>query len=706
MRLMEELKRRNVFRVAGVYGVVGWLLAQAAGVLENALNMPGWFDTVVVSLLLIFFPVAILLAWAFEVTPDGVKLTAKVAEREGVGAKSGKTLDYVIIGGLALVCILIISNRFTSQSPAQENKPVVVETASAIKLNAAKTPNAELAPERGKSIAVLPFANRSPNADDAFFSEGVHDDLLTHLSKIADMHVISRTSVMRYAGTQEAIPDIARALGVSSVMEGAVQRAGNRVRINVQLIDGVTDQHIWAEIYDRELTADNIFDIQSEITQAIAAALKTVLSPEDKANLAERPTRSLAAYDAYLRGVSVRRMGSPAISDYEKSIAEFTKAIGEDPGFAAAYAQRAISTMAIFWDNSMTGKALLESARRDIDRANALAPQDVETLTAEGYYYYLGFLNYSRALEFINRALAAAPNYVDVLMLKGYVSRRAGDFGGAFAALEKANSLDPLSASSNLDLAYTYTVFGRFDDAARMIERARAVEPESERALAYEAQLWLRQGDFDRTCKTYEDAKPGPDWFNYYFAGVYCAALRHDARAVDHALAAIPEDLRSDAAYPEAFDLLTALALDRTGRENEARRLALEVAKRIAASDNPYPTRWSNNAPYWPVTIPGLLRDLEAVRAAAKDFEENADADALSDLELWDVIGIAFLRAGDPETAFDYFDRITRVAGPSHYLAKTIDQEFDGVRNHPRYLKLKADFDKWAVQTGYKAPAR
>ena len=359
----KELRRRNVVRVAGVYAVAGWVLVQIATTLEESMNLPAWFDGLVVALLIIGLPIALILAWAFELTPDGVVRTEDVADGQSVTVKTGHKLDYAIIAGIVILGVVILM---------KENSTAVVEAVQQESADASSDGSHDSLLE--KSIAVLPFENRSPNADDAFFAAGVHDDLLTHLSKIADMHVISRTSVMGFAGSERKIPDIGRELGVATIMEGAVQRAGNRVRINVQLIDVETDNHIWAEIYDRELTADNIFEIQSEITKAIASALNTVLSDSDEAELARRPTQNLAAYDAFVAGklqsVLYERGAAPLLA----SIKHFNDAIANDPEFGEAYALRAYAEIAIHWYTPEPGD-WLAATDESLRMAARLAPE-------------------------------------------------------------------------------------------------------------------------------------------------------------------------------------------------------------------------------------------------------------------------------------------------------------------------------------------
>ena len=393
-KFFKELRRRNVVRVAGVYAVVGWVLIQIATTLEESMSLPGWFDGLVVAFLIIGLPIALILAWAFELTPEGVVKTEDIPEDQSITAETGRKLDYVIIAGIVILGAVIVMKGSDEADVSDEDAESVTELVAS---ESAELPvQAAISAALEKSIAVLPFFNRSPNPDDAFFADGVHDDLLTHLSKIADMHVISRTSVMGYAGTDRRLPDIGRELGVATVMEGAVQRAGNRVRINVQLIDVETDTHIWAEIYDRELTADNVFDIQSEITKAIAAALNTVLSDSDEAELAKRPTQNLEAYDAFLAGKLEYNLYFSGAVPLLRSIKRFNEAIALDPEFGEAYALRAYSEISLHWYTAEAGD-WLAAADESLRVAEMLAPDAVETHMSRGYYHYWGQLDYPAA---------------------------------------------------------------------------------------------------------------------------------------------------------------------------------------------------------------------------------------------------------------------------------------------------------------------
>ncbi|MBT8068774.1 MAG: hypothetical protein KJO09_16135 [Gammaproteobacteria bacterium] len=671
------------------------MLAQVAELALDTFNAPDWVMQTLLLVLALGLPLAVFFAWAFELTPEGIKKEKDVDRSESITPKTGRKLDRVIIGVLAIALAYFIwESRLADESTAT---PVEAQTDAA---------NAII----DKSIAVLPFSNRSPNPEDAFFTEGVHDDLLTHLSKIGDMHVISRTSVLGFAGTERKIPDIARELGVATIMEGAVQRAGNRVRINVQLIDGVTDQHLWAEIYDRELTVDNVFDIQSEITLAIAAALEAVLTPEDQATLADRPTQSLAAYDAYLRGMALLRGEANHFNQGKvaQAPAAFDAAIAADPDFGIAYAGKARALMYDLWVNGLTDKRIIEEARRNLDRARTLAPNAVETLIAEGYYFYYGLLDFERAMQFIDRAIEVAPKDAQVWKLKKFVANRLGRFDDADVAFNKAYSLDPLSTPYVYYHARDIAEFGRFDEALELIRGIRAIDGSLEQSVDGEAQIWLMHGDPERACEVLDSVTPEPDWNYYYITRVNCVALLPDdggKHLIDEALAAVPTELINQAGYPEAAEMLKAFALEAVGRKEESRAVALAIAERISESNNPYPQGWLQPA-YLPIDLPGLLGDLDGVRAAARDYEQNAAPDAIYDLLRHQAIADAFARAGDPDTAFDYVDRVIEVAGPPRYLALSINSAFDDVRDHPRYLALQAKYEVWAANQDARSAPR
>lgn len=687
MSFFAELRRRNVVRVAGVYVVVGWALVQIASTLEESIGLPSWFDGLIVALLLIGLPVALILAWAFELTPEGVVRTENVPEGDGITRNTGRKLDYAIIAGLVALGAIIVWQQTNMPDADRE----VIESA-------AVEPAIESAFKPfEKSIAVLPFANRSPNPDDAFFADGMHDDLLTHLAKIADMHVISRTSVMGFVGSERKIPDIARELGVATIMEGAVQRAGNRVRINVQLIDAETDVHLWAESYDRELTADNIFEIQSEITKAIAVALNAALSSTDETELEHRPTKNLAAYDAY---ITARLLSSRYFESEERlreAVAAFDKAIEIDPEFGEAYAGKAHMKVATYWFTG-AGGPWLEEAWEALQWAEELAPDAVETLTAQGHYYYWGLLQYERADNFFARALEKSPNHVEALAGKAYSARRDARFDEATDLLEKAHRLDPLNVDVILNLAETHVDLGRFDEAKGAMRRAQAIAPLETLDTTSAAAVWARLGDTKQAWATTKNTaqSTGP-MFDFR---VQHALATRDPANIRLAVESWPEELRRPGNFVEAHSLAEAKALLFLGEAEAADKLLAEIKTRVDSAEVPYPQAWKSNALYWPMELPGLMGDLEGVRKAVADFESHAPRDEWAKPHIYLDFARAFLRSGDIETAFAYVDRMVAVRGPWIFVWLSNDVTFDPFREHPRYLSLQSDFESWAGSTG------
>src|ERR687887_364540 len=275
-----ELKRRNVYRVAVAYGVVAWLLIQIASQVFPFFDIPNWAVRLIVLLLAIGFPVALILAWAFELTPEGIKHTEAVAPGESMMPRTGRKLDFWIIGILLVVIGIFTYQRFGPQK---------------------KTPTIGLElPE--KSIAVLPFENLSDDKANAYFAEGIQDEILTRLAKIADLKVISRTSTRHYQSAPKNLAEIASQLGVAHILEGSVQKSGDAVRVNVQLIKAANDSHLWADTFDRKLI--DIFSVESEVAKAIADQLRAKLSGREEQIITAKPTDNVEAYDAYLRGLA------------------------------------------------------------------------------------------------------------------------------------------------------------------------------------------------------------------------------------------------------------------------------------------------------------------------------------------------------------------------------------------------------------------
>ncbi|MDX1459997.1 MAG: hypothetical protein R3348_02980, partial [Xanthomonadales bacterium] len=348
--------------------VSAWILVQVADILFEAIGTPEWVMQTMLVFLGIGFFVAMFFAWAFELTPEGIKKESEVDRSQSITPQTGKKLNNAILVLMALAIAYLLFDKFSSGSGSITDEP---ESAMIPADNAVIEPDPSAISRQ--SIAVLPFDNRSPDPADAFFTEGIHDDLLTTLSRIGSLKVISRTSVTQYKGTEKTIPVIAQELGVAHVMEGAVQRAGDQVRINVQLIDAQTDEHLWAEIFDRDLTAQNLFEIQSEISTRIADALQAALSPAETERLNRLPTENMAAYDNYLRARQL--VETRLSSNLEEALGLFRSAVATDPEFALAWVGVADAANLLTSYGTLSVADSIPVRREAVDRALALDPE-------------------------------------------------------------------------------------------------------------------------------------------------------------------------------------------------------------------------------------------------------------------------------------------------------------------------------------------
>ncbi len=515
--LLEELRRRNVFRVGAAYGIVAWLLIQIVVSVEAPLHLPDWVDTFTIIFLIIGFPIALLFAWAFELTPEGVKRTPDVSPAESITSLTGRKFDFIIIGLLLMAIIFLVLDNYVWTEKVEE--PAVSATEKQV------SDGSDVAEPDDKSIAVLPFTNRSTTEDDAYFSDGLHDDLLTHLSKISDMKVISRTSVMQYRDTTKSMKDIGDELGVATIMEGGVQRAGNQVRINVQLIDASTDEHLWAEIYDRELTAANIFAIQSEIATAIAGALRATLSEEEQQRLATIPTENLVAYESYMQGHQLMRTRSP--TSLADAVEHFKKAIALDENYALAYVGLADAYQLQAQYSGMPEKGLWAKAQEAVEIALALDPDSGEAYTSLGGIKSLqnDFVGAETAFKY---AIELNPNYVTSHQWYSHMLTRLGRHDEALVEVKKALELDPLFPLLIQNLGHIYISLGRSEEAVAAFQHAIKVAPNFKQGYAGMGDYYTSyEGRFDKSVEYYRKAlavSPG-DVSIYKGLGHYYASL-------------------------------------------------------------------------------------------------------------------------------------------------------------------------------------
>ncbi len=492
MSLYNELKRRNVFRVGIAYAVGAWLLLQLTDVLSELLNLPKTFGPIVVTIVAIGFPIVLFVAWAFEMTPEGLKREQEVDHSQSVTPQTGRKLNHAIMVMLVCAVAYLLFDKFYGIDDQVSDSAPPVSAQQEIKPETDKASEPE---SSSQSIAVLPFSNRSRLEEDEFFVQGVHDDLLTNLARIGSLKVISRTSVLRYKDTELPIPEIARELGVATVMEGAVQRSGNTVRINVQLIDANTDEHLWAEIFDRELTAENLFAIQSEISERIAAALETTLSPREQQAINERPTENLAAYNAYLLGRQL--MARRGVDDLKRAQEEFTRATELDPQFALAWVGIAETANLLVGNNRLKFTETMEVIESAARKALEINDQLGEA------YLSLAEVDYRNEREAeaeanFRKAIELSPGYATAYQwysdfLDNFPHRRKE----ALQMLRKAEALDPLSSIIQTEMADQLTLLGQFEAAENQLNRVLQMDPDFAPAYREMADLMGTNGRFD-----------------------------------------------------------------------------------------------------------------------------------------------------------------------------------------------------------------
>ena len=407
--LFKELRRRNVFRVAGVYAVVGWLIIQVVVAVKAPLGLPAWTDTLFILLVLAGFPVALLLAWAFELTPDGVKLTSAVPEAESIHAKTGRKLDYAILAGLVLVAAMIVADRLTPE------KATVVAGEDA----------AGDATQTAASIAVLPFEDLSPQGDQEYFADGMAEEILNVLAQVPALKVASRTSAFQFKGREIGVPEIARQLNVRHVLEGSVRKAGTTVRITAQLIDTKTDRHLWSETFDRPLTADNVFTIQDDIAKAIVGALDQAMGVKTAPIVAVAPaTDNVDAYDLFLRAHQLFVARGKGLKE---AVLLYEQAVAADPNFARAWAElAAAAAVATSWDvfDRDYDKIALDAARQAVK----IDPSMALPYAVEGNLYATAQTppDYELAIAKLDKALALDPDNVSALAWRGNMSISLG----------------------------------------------------------------------------------------------------------------------------------------------------------------------------------------------------------------------------------------------------------------------------------------
>jgi TolB-like protein/Flp pilus assembly protein TadD len=480
--LFAELKRRNVYKVAVAYAIVAWLLIQAASILFPTFEAPPWVMKVFIAAIVAGFPVALIFAWAFELTPEGIKRTDEVPANQSIANKTGRKLLAVVVALAVIAAALLVfqvTRRSTSSDLRKTAAPVTAPTV-------AMAPAIPL-----KSIAVLPFASLSEDKANAYFADGIQDEILTRLSKIAELKVISRTSTQQYQSKPGNLPEIAKQLGVAHILEGSVQKSGESVRVNVQLIKAEGDSHLWAETYDRKLT--DIFAVETEVAQRIASSLEAHLSGREQEQVANIPTQNPQAYDAYLRGLAL--LNKQGFDQVEKAIEYLRKAVELDPQYAQAWAQLAVAESERYIYEHTA--AQLERARRAGETAVRLQPELAEVHAGLSAFYYYGLGDFDRALGELEEARKRSPNDANAIFYSGLVKRRQGKLDEAIELQKKATVFDPRNSDMWVNLGRSYRGKRDFKSAREMFDRAIAIAPDEIDIVGMKAETYLAEGNLE-----------------------------------------------------------------------------------------------------------------------------------------------------------------------------------------------------------------
>ncbi len=552
---LHELKRRNLFRVAIAFLAASWLLLQVVDTVAPLLGLPDEFGRWVLLILAIGFPVTLILAWIFELTPEGIRRDSDLSADEKAAPGAGRKLDFIIIGALATGLLFSVYLNVIDHGVDGD----VLSTGAG----------------RTSGVAVLPFSNRSANASDAFFVDGIHDELLTTLAKISSLRVISRTSVLKFRDTTRSMPSIGAELGVGSLLEGAVQRSGNRIRIIVQLIDAENDRHIWADTYDREMTANNLFEIQAEISRRIAEALDATLSPEEERRVSARPTNDIEAYEALLSGR--QQLYNDNTASVRNAVTDFQRAIELDSKFAPAYVGLAESYLRLAELGDMTNdemplrvRPLAEQALEIDDRdggvyqlLGTLAEREGDFELAESYYrraidlapeyamarLWLGMmlkthtLRLEESAEMYRQTIELDPLGADIRAAYGVLLTEMGDITGGLRSLQSAIDIDPGYVDPYASIGYVH-FYGLGDATQAMLWQQKAASMEPLRA-AQVANLFAALGDFE-TAEAWIDAvlATSPDQPNALAARLAIRVAEGDADGAEQLASQLLTDAR------------------------------------------------------------------------------------------------------------------------------------------------------------------
>ncbi len=682
-----ELKQRKVYRVALGYAVVAWLVIQISATVMPVYHAPDWILPIFITMIALGFPVALVLAWAFEVKGGAIE---KTPESTGSLSAANKRRAW-LLAAVGLIVSALVVGGYWIWHPWRNASRAFEPTTAAMPT----TP--------GKSIAVLPFENLSGDPDNAYFAEGIKDEILTKLATVHDLKVISRTSTAKYPSKPDNLKMVAHELGVSAVLEGAVQKAGEKVRVNVQLIDARADTHLWAKSYDRDLK--DVLAVESEVSQEIADALRANLSPSESHALASATTRDAEAYDLFLRGeYESHQADSRWDADAnDRADAFYRQALAGDPNFAEAAAALVRCRLWRHWFVSPLTSPELEEAKSIIDHALALAPNSPEAHWALGLFFYWSHRQYEMALTEFNRTLELQPNNALARRFCALVYRRRGEWERSLADFQRAQELDPRDASIPESIGETYNALRLWRDAERAELRALAIDPHDAFAAFFLLNTRLNAtGDVDsarRTLDGFPDAIKSLNLLvarGYVGIGDVASIIRMPCyldvieRHFTDAFQALEKEVVNDD-RGRLQQLVGRVALRVLAGQPEAAKSAAEQARPLLEArlrERPDDTLAMTELSW---VYLALGRNADALRLARQAADLiSIEKDALAGADFQTGLAQIETRAGAPEEAIKRLRRLLSIpAGRYVSVARVkIDPVWDPIRNRPDFQQL------------------
>jgi TolB-like protein/Tfp pilus assembly protein PilF len=668
-----ELKRRNVYKVAVAYAVVGWLLVQVATQVFPFLEIPNWVVRLVIALVAIGFPIALVVAWAFELTPEGLKRTEDVDLATSARQPRKHVWILVVIVGAAFSIGLFFIGRYTGRNTA-----IAVRTEAATGSSISQ-----------KSIAVLPFENLSDEKSNAYFAEGIQDEILTRLSKIAALKVISRTSTRKYKSAPDNLREVGNQLGVANLLEGSVQKIENAVHINVQLIRAATDEHLWAESYNRKL--DDVFAVEGEVAKTIADQLEAKLTGAEQRAITAKPTQNAAAYDAYLRGQSLEH--SEYSYDAVRQVArDYAEAVQLDPKFAIAWARLGVVRSWLYFNGVDLDVNTADAVKESADRAMAIAPEAGESWLAEGAYRYRVLRKFESALAALDEARKRLPNDPTVYRYLGVVQRRLGRWQESEASYKKALELDPRDVTLLNDMGSTfYAYLRRFDEARALTDQALRIAPDSAPDRATKAGLFQAEGRLEEArrelARIPEDASDDLIINARIQQAIYERHYDNAIKVIEGKLNSIPATQRLDS-FAKQFLVYLGFCHEWAGRPEEARNAFTRAVQAIKPTSDTVVGADANGTPMiLALAYAGLGEKEKALKQAEQALKDYVD-DETSKPQAEYTLAQLQARFGDNDRAIAALPHLLQVPAGLTKANLKLDPLWDPLRKDPRFQKL------------------